>query len=101
MGNTHSMNNLSLLEQKRYQTEFLRYSQIPYESQYRPQNPNLNVNLHQYNKFKEPHQMPNPVKVLPNLTSEPKLRTTNNGAILQSGGTISGRKESEVINLTP
>lgn len=91
------MNNLSLLEQKRYQTEFLRYSQIPYESQYRPQNPNLNVNHHQYNKFKEPHQMPNPVKVLPNLTSEPKLRTTNNGAILQSGGTISGRKESEVI----
>lgn len=98
MGNTHSMNNLSMLDQKRYQTEFLRYSQIPYESQYRPQNPNLNVNLHQYNKFKEPQQMPNPVKVLPDVKFEgpSKLRSTNNGAILQSGGTISGRKESEV-----
>ena len=100
MGNTHSMNNLSMLDQKRYQTEFLRYSQIPYESQYRPQNPNINVNHHQYNKFKEPQQMPNPVKVLPDVRFEPpKLRTTNNGAILQSGGTISGRKESEVISI--
>lgn len=97
MGNTHSMNNLSMVEQKRYQTEFLRYSQIPYESQYRPQHPN--VNHHQYNKFKEPQQMPNPVKVLPDTKFEPaKLRSTNNGHILQSGGTISGRKESEVKN---
>lgn len=102
MGNTHSMNNMSMLDQKRYQAEFLRYSQIPYESQYHQQQQSIhasNMNLHQFNKYKEQreqHALPNPVKVLPDLKFEQKLRTTNNGAILQSGGTISGRKESDV-----
>lgn len=97
MGNTHSMNNMSMLDQKKYHSEFLRYSQIPYESQYHPQHQSLhasNMNLHQLNKYKEQH--PNPVKVLPDVKFEPKLRTTNNGAILNSGGTISGRKDSDV-----
>lgn len=111
MGNTNSMNNLSLVEQKRYSTEFLRYSQIPYEShhhqhqqqqqqqqQHHPSmNPNMSYHQYKYNKERgEQNGMPNPVKVLPDVKFEPKLRTTNNGAILQSGGTISGRKESDV-----
>jgi hypothetical protein len=100
MGNTHSMNNnMSLLDQKRYQAEFLRYSQIPYESQYHQQQQSIhasNMNLHQFNKYKEQHALANPVKVLPEVNFESKLRSTNNGAILHSGGTISGRKESEV-----
>jgi hypothetical protein len=103
MGNTHSMNNnMSLLDQKRYQAEFLRYSQIPYESQFHQQQQSIhasNMNLHQFNKYKEQHVLANPVKVLPDVNFDkaaPKLRTTNNGAILQSGGTISGRKESDV-----
>lgn len=97
MGNTHSMNNMSMLDQKRYQAEFLRYSQIPYESQYHQQQQSIhasNMNLHQFNKYKE--QLANPVKVLPDAKFEQKLRNTNNGAILHSGGTISGRKDSDV-----
>ncbi|CRL06197.1 CLUMA_CG018927, isoform A [Clunio marinus] len=95
MGNTNSMNNMSMLDQKRYQAEFLRYSQIPYESQYHQQQSihASNMNLHQFNKYKE--AVANPVKVLPDVKFEPKLRTTNNGAILHSGGTISGRKDSD------
>lgn len=99
MGNTHSMNNMSMLDQKRYQAEFLRYSQIPYESQYHQQHQSIhasNMNLHQFNKYKE---LTNPVKVLPDMKFEPKLRTTNNGAILNSGGTISGRKDSDVSKM--
>lgn len=100
MGNTHS--NMSMLDQKRYQAEFLRYSQIPYESQYHQQQQQhqsihaSNMNLHQYGKYKEQHALSNPVKVLPDVKFEPKLRSTNNGAILQSGGTISARKDSDV-----
>lgn len=97
MGNTHSMNNMSMLDQKRYQAEFLRYSQIPYESQFHQQQQSIhasNMNLSQYNKYKE--QLANPVKVLPDVKFEQKLRNTNNGAILHSGGTISGRKDSDV-----
>lgn len=108
MGNTNSMNNLSLVEQKRYSTEFLRYSQIPYESnhhqhsqqqqhQQQQHHPSMSYHQYKYNKERgEQNGMPNPVKVLPDVKFEPKLRTTNNGAILQSGGTISGRKESDV-----
>lgn len=100
MGNTHSMNNnMSMLDQKRYQAEFLRYSQIPYESQYHQQQQSIhasNMNLHQFNKYKEQHALANPVKVLPEVNFESKLRSTNNGAILHSGGTISCRKESDV-----
>lgn len=102
MGNTHSMNNMSMLDQKRYQAEFLRYSQIPYESQYHQQQQQhqsihaSNMNLHQFNKYKEQHALANPVKVLPDVKFEPKLRSTNNGAILQSGGTISARRDSDV-----
>lgn len=99
MGNTHSMNNMSMLDQKKYQSEFLRYSQIPYESQFHQQQQSLhasNMNLHQFNKYKEQHQLANPVKVLPDVKFESKLRSTNNGAILHSGGTISARKESDV-----
>lgn len=54
------------------------------------------MNLHQFNKYKEKQALANPVKVLPDVKFESKLRTTNNGAILQSGGTISGRRESDV-----
>ncbi|XP_077291704.1 uncharacterized protein LOC143915135 [Arctopsyche grandis] len=32
------------------------------------------------------------LKVLPDIDTNPRLRSTNNGAILQSGGTISGRR---------
>lgn len=98
MGNTHSMNN-TMLDQKRYSAEFLRYSQIPYESQYQQQHQsmNANMNFHQFNEMrKQQNAVQNPVKVLPDVSFEPKLRTTNNGAILQSGGTISGRKDSDV-----
>ena len=91
---------MSLLDQKRYQAEFLRYSQIPYESQLQHQQHQSlhasNMNLHQFNKYKEQQALANPVKVLPDVKFEQRLRTTNNGAILQSGGTISGRKESDV-----
>lgn len=103
MGNTHSMNNMSLLDQKRYQAEFLRYSQIPYESQFHQQQQQQqqsihasNMNLHQFNKYKEQHSLVSPIKVLPEMKFEQKLRSTNNGAILHSGGTISGRKDSDV-----
>ena len=101
MGNTHSMNNMSMLDQKRYQAEFLRYSQIPYESQYHQQQQHQslhasNMNLHQMKQYKDQHALPNPVKVLPDMNFEPKLRTTNNGNILNSGGTISGRRDSDV-----
>lgn len=92
-------NNMSMLDQKRYQAEFLRYSQIPYESQYHQQHQSIhasNMNLHQFNKYKEQHALANPVKVLPDVNFESKLRSTNNGAILHSGGTISCRKESDV-----
>lgn len=89
-----------MLDQKRYQAEFLRYSQIPYESQYHQQQSihASNMNLSQFNKYKEQQHaaITNPVKVLPDVQFEPKLRTTNNGAILQSGGTISGRRDSDV-----
>ena len=36
-----------------------------------------------------PNHMPQQVKVLPELKGGPRLRSTNNGQILQSGGTIS------------
>lgn len=41
------------------------------------------------------NSLPTQVKVLPELKSGPtRLRPTNNGCILQNGGTISGRKDS-------
>ncbi|KAL4718071.1 hypothetical protein ACJJTC_006131 [Scirpophaga incertulas] len=40
-----------------------------------------------------PHEPPRHApKVLPSLPDSPRLRSTDNGVILQSGGTISGRK---------
>lgn len=43
------------------------------------------------------HSMPPPMKVLPQPVNPNKLlKATSNGAILQSGGTISGRKISEI-----
>ncbi|XP_053611108.1 uncharacterized protein LOC128675607 isoform X2 [Plodia interpunctella] len=40
-----------------------------------------------------PHEPPRHApKVLPSLPESPRLRSTDNGAILQSGGTISGRR---------
>lgn len=39
---------------------------------------------------------PQSIKVLPELKEHSRLRATNNGIILQSGGTISGRRESVV-----
>ncbi|KAJ2940752.1 hypothetical protein O0L34_g14863 [Tuta absoluta] len=36
-------------------------------------------------------------KVLPSLCETPHLRSTDNGAILQSGGTISGRRPSSIL----
>ncbi|XP_063394817.1 uncharacterized protein LOC134679845 isoform X1 [Cydia fagiglandana] len=36
-------------------------------------------------------------KVLPSLTESPRLRSTDNGAILHSGGTISGRRPTSVV----
>lgn len=94
MGNTHSMNNLSLLDQQKKlnSSEFLRYSQIPYENHYfhEEEDPNNCPNNH----------LPSHIKVLPQLTPEHKLRSTNNGVIIQSGGTISGgKKDLDVIYL--
>lgn len=43
-------------------------------------------------------QLETPLKVLPELDKRLHLRATSNGAILNSGGTISGRKQNE--NLT-
>ncbi|XP_038207624.1 uncharacterized protein LOC119829270 isoform X2 [Zerene cesonia] len=41
-------------------------------------------------------------KVLPSLTESPRLRSTDNGAILHSGGTISGRRPvSMTVDRTP
>lgn len=84
MGNSASANNVSLLDQRRYQSEFLRYSQIPYDNgKYQPQNYDMSQ--------LPPHlkdQM-NAMKVLPEIKTEPKLKSTNNGAILSAGGTIS------------
>ncbi|GAB0088360.1 hypothetical protein DMENIID0001_027640 [Sergentomyia squamirostris] len=45
------------------------------------------------------HSLPQPsyqqqIKVLPDLADTSRLRPTNNGVILHSGGTISGRRES-------
>ena len=90
-----------MIDHKRQTTEFLRYSQIPYESQFRSPNSNStsHLNIHEIGKLRSSTNYPpnpNPVKVLPDVKFEPKLRTTNNGAILQSGGTISGRKDTEV-----
>ncbi|XP_045777784.1 nucleolar protein dao-5-like [Maniola jurtina] len=36
-------------------------------------------------------------KVLPSLTESPRLRSTDNGAILHSGGTISGRRPGSLL----
>ncbi|XP_026320330.1 uncharacterized protein LOC113230550 isoform X4 [Hyposmocoma kahamanoa] len=36
-------------------------------------------------------------KVLPSLSEAPHLRSTDNGAILQSGGTISGRRPASIL----
>ncbi|XP_055922510.1 uncharacterized protein LOC129953382 [Eupeodes corollae] len=42
----------------------------------------------------------NQIKVLPIVSSNLRLRSTRNGAILHSGGTISGRRESVLSNPT-
>jgi hypothetical protein len=100
MGNTHSMNNLSVLEQKsgfKYSTEFLRYSQIPYEAGHHQHLANPNLPHHQFKyKDRDSAQLPNQIKVLPDVKFESRLRPTNNGMLLQNGGTISARKENEV-----
>lgn len=44
-----------------------------------------------------PHEPPRHApKVLPSLTASPRLRSTDNGAILHSGGTISGRRPNNM-----
>lgn len=103
MGNQNSMsNNMSLLEQRnglKYSSEFLRYSQIPYENHHHSVNTNPNHLPHHHFKYKERQEqqlLANPVKVLPAINFDQKLKNTNNGNILQSGGTISGRKDSDV-----
>ncbi|XP_048489034.1 uncharacterized protein LOC105390547 isoform X3 [Plutella xylostella] len=49
-----------------------------------------------------PHEPPRHApKVLPSLTESPRLRSTNNGQILQSGGTISGRRPSQPEHRAP
>ncbi|KAJ0182827.1 hypothetical protein K1T71_002196 [Dendrolimus kikuchii] len=48
-----------------------------------------------------PHEPPRHApKVLPSLTESPRLRSTNNGAILHSGGTISGRRPNSMLHDT-
>lgn len=42
--------------------------------------------------YPRPRPIPPHIKVLPERVAPLKLRTTDNGAILQNGGTISGRK---------
>ncbi|XP_072947699.1 uncharacterized protein [Epargyreus clarus] len=45
-----------------------------------------------------PHEPPRLApKVLPSLTESPRLRSTDNGAILHSGGTISGRRPGSIM----
>ena len=106
MGNTNSMNNMSLMDQRsgfKYSSEYLRYSQIPYEPHHHNTSPNHSNQMpHHHFKFKdrgEQQQLPNQIKVLPAVNFDSKLRITNNGAILHNGGTISNRKESDVINI--
>lgn len=95
MGNSASVNNVSLLDQRRYQSEFLRYSQIPYDGKYQHQS-NQNFDVNQSNHKDSQQSMMNAMKVLPEIKLEPKLKVTNNGAILSAGGTISGQKTSGV-----
>ncbi|XP_059055445.1 uncharacterized protein LOC131849364 [Achroia grisella] len=46
-----------------------------------------------------PHEPPRHApKVLPSLPDSPHLRSTDNGAILQSGGTISGRRPTSILH---
>ncbi|CAG9796835.1 unnamed protein product [Diatraea saccharalis] len=46
-----------------------------------------------------PHEPPRHApKVLPSLPESPRLRSTDNGAILQSGGTISGRRPVSIMH---
>ncbi|XP_063827500.1 uncharacterized protein LOC135076910 [Ostrinia nubilalis] len=46
-----------------------------------------------------PHKPPRHApKVLPSLPESPRLRSTDNGAILQSGGTISGRRPASTLH---
>jgi hypothetical protein len=85
MGNSASANNVSLLDQRRYQSEFLRYSQIPYDGKYQPQN----YDMGQLPPHIKDQPMMHAMKVLPEIKLEPKLKITNNGAILSAGGTIS------------
>ncbi|XP_028174817.1 uncharacterized protein LOC114363327 [Ostrinia furnacalis] len=48
-----------------------------------------------------PHEPPRHApKVLPSLPESPRLRSTDNGAILQSGGTISGRRPASTLHDT-
>ncbi|KAG5673689.1 hypothetical protein PVAND_003713 [Polypedilum vanderplanki] len=94
MGNSQSMNNLSLIEHRRQNTEFLRYSQIPYERP-PPQQQLNHVNLREINNINGFSNLPKPIKVLPDVNNLPKLRSTNNGAILQTCGTITARKDTE------
>ncbi|XP_060806010.1 uncharacterized protein LOC106133344 [Amyelois transitella] len=48
-----------------------------------------------------PHEPPRHApKVLPSLPESPRLRSTDNGAILQSGGTISGRRPTAALHDT-
>ncbi|CAH2103028.1 unnamed protein product [Euphydryas editha] len=48
-----------------------------------------------------PHEPPRHApKVLPSLTESPRLRSTDNGAILHSGGTISGRRPGSQLQET-
>ncbi|CAH0405558.1 unnamed protein product [Chilo suppressalis] len=49
-----------------------------------------------------PHEPPRHApKVLPSLPESPHLRSTDNGAILQSGGTISGRRPGSTLHDAP
>jgi hypothetical protein len=101
MGNSNSMNvnSLSMLDENR----MLRYSQIPYENQgrqsTRPQ-PNIPPSFYDM-KHSQNHQnhLNHQVRVLPEIKVEPKLKSTNNGYLLQSVGTISGIKKEEVNSI--
>lgn len=59
------------------------------------------------NRFRVPQQpvktypkINPPVKVLPDPQSRQRLRHTNNGDILQSGGTLSGRHQVPLRNVS-
>lgn len=79
MGNSGSMHNLASMDDQ----QFLEYQKHQYQMQQQQWT----------QSFPRPAQHQQ-IKVLPEIVPGPKaLRSTNNGAILHNGGTLTNRKD--------